>query len=121
VQLYLRNGSILTLELEKNTTASGFTIVTKTPMIITGGAIIACVYTQQLKYPYLAMDLILKGSTTLRYVVGDELLVLYAYMDEVEFNKPLQIYNEAITMLLIPKYVLIYVVTLLLFILSIRA
>jgi len=116
VQVYLRNGSILVLELEKNATASGFIIVAKTPMIIAREAIITGVHYQGLKYPYLARDLVLKSNATLRYVIGDELLVLYAYADEVEFIKPLQIYDEAVTMLLIPKYMTLYVITLPLFI-----
>jgi len=85
-------------------------------MIIAKETVITGVHYQGLKYPYLARDLILKGSATLRYVVGDELLVLYANADEVEFTKPLQIYDEAVTMLLIPKYMTLYVITLPLFI-----
>jgi len=118
IQLYLRNGSILILELEKNTTASGFTIMSKTPMIIAKEVIIAGVRYQGLRYPYLARDLTLKGNSTLRYVVGDELLVLYVRADELEFAESLQIYNEAVTMLLVLKYVPIYVIMFLLLIYS---
>jgi hypothetical protein len=104
VQLYLTNSSVLTFKLGEKIVIPNVTIIAKTPTIITNKAIITGVQYQSLRYPYLSKDLILEGKVIIRYVVGDNLLVLQAESSKTAFIESLEIYNELDSLPLFFKY-----------------
>jgi len=114
VQLYLANFSVSTLKIEQDFTIHDAIIIAKTPTIITDEAVIRGVLYQGLKYPYLAKDLVLRGNTTVKYVVGDNLLALQTAASSIEFIENLKIYNEFDSLPLLFRYSVIYIVALIL-------
>ena len=114
IQFYLANSSSTTFTSEQSLSINDVVIVTKTPIITTNEAIIREVLFQGIKYPYLAKDLIVRGTTSIEYVVGDDLLVLLVNASNVDFVKGLNIYDEFVSLPLLLKYGVVYVIMLIL-------
>jgi len=116
VQSYLSNSSFSIFKLSQELVLNNVTIISKTPIIITNESSIRGVLYQGLRFPYIAKDLVLKGTSTIEYVVGDDLLLLKVKTSNVEFIEGLGVYDEATSLPLLFKYGLIYVLALILII-----
>jgi hypothetical protein len=106
------NGSML--ELKGNLTLEGeFAVIAKRPLFIAEQAKVNGVVGQSLLYPYIARDLLVRGNTTLMFLVGDSSLLYFAVnadRSKVSFIPPLDIYSERESVPLLVKHLPLSVV-----------
>jgi len=74
-----------------------FLVLARRPIFTAEKSVVKGVVGQSLLYPYVARDLLLRGKTSFKFLVGDSSL-LYFVVDatkaKVSFEPPLNIYSE---------------------------